>query len=70
MAEPNDNETLQEEDMHSEAEDLPYGEEESTSQFLHRVNNQGETDQLSNAQSNVNKLFEQLKTKFATVQHD
>jgi len=44
MAEPNDNETLQEEDMHSEAEDLPYGEEESTSQFLNRVNNQGETD--------------------------
>ena len=69
-AELND-ETQQEMDVDSgEEEDLPYGEEESTSQFQHRVNNEGETDQLWNAQSNVNKLFEQLKTKFATVQHE
>ena len=54
---------------------IKYQDEETTSQFQHQraAENQdgGEgNDQLSNAQTNVNALFEQLKTKFATVNHD
>ena len=43
--------------------------EETNSQFMQRVNKK-EGDQLSSAQTNVNALFEQLKNKFATVNHD
>lgn len=48
---------------------IKYQDDETTSQFMQRVNRK-DVDQLSNAQTNVNALFEQLKNKFATVNHD
>ena len=55
-------------DVSADVEEMiKYQDEETTSQFTqHRQGG----DNLTSAQTNVNALFEQLKTKFATVNHD